>query len=142
MRAKKIIERADGTTEVIGNKVDNLQVQNGDLLHYITWGGGGWGDPLTRDAALVALEVKRGLVTSGAAETSYGVILADDGSADEAATEKLRKEMADARGDVDVFDFGPSIDELRANCEAETGLPAPIQPVWGEEVDAPAKAAE
>ena len=23
-----------------------------------------------------------------------------------------------------------AIDALRANCEAETGLPAPIQPVW------------
>lgn len=142
MRAKKILERADGTTEVIGNKVDNLHVQNGDLLHYITWGGGGWGDPLTRDAALVALEVKRGLVTREGGEKNYGVILAEDGSVDEVATETLRKEMADARGEIEVFDFGPSIDELRANCEAETGLPAPIQPVWGKGNGATAEAAE
>ena len=142
MRAKKILERADGTREVLGNKIDNLQVQPGDLLHYITWGGGGWGDPLTRDAALVALEVKRGLVTAGAARSSYGVVLGEDGSADEGATKTLRAEMAEARGEVEVFDFGPSIDELRANCEAETGLPAPIQPVWSKEEEARAKAAE
>lgn len=142
MRARKILERADGTKEVLGNKIDNLHVQNGDLLHYITWGGGGWGDPLTRDAALVALEVKRGLVTQEGAEKNYGVILSEDGSADEGATTTLRAEMAEARGEVSVFDFGPSIDELRANCEAETGLPAPIQPVWSKEEEARAKAAE
>ncbi|MCH8861599.1 MAG: hydantoinase B/oxoprolinase family protein [Proteobacteria bacterium] len=142
MRAKKILERADGTREVLGNKIDNLHVQPGDLLHYITWGGGGWGDPLTRDAALVALEVKRGLVTAGAARDSYGVVLGEDGSADEGATKTLRAEMAEARGEIEVFDFGPSIDELRANCEAETGLPAPIQPVWSKEEEARAKAAE
>jgi N-methylhydantoinase B len=142
MRAKKIIERADGTTEVIGNKLDNLHVQNGDLLHYITWGGGGWGDPLTRDAALVALEVKRGLVTRGGARDNYGVVLGDDGSLDEDATTALREEMAEARGDIEVFDFGPSIDELRANCLAETGLPAPVQPVWDRDAETRAKAAE
>ena len=36
----------------------------GDVLHFVTWGGGGWGDPLERDPALVALEVRRGLVTA------------------------------------------------------------------------------
>ena len=28
------------------------------------------------------------------------------------------------------LDFGPDIETLRANCLAETGLPAPQQPVW------------
>jgi N-methylhydantoinase B len=38
--------------------------------------------------------------------------------------------MAASRGELPLFDYGPGIDALRANCEAETGLPAPIQPVW------------
>jgi N-methylhydantoinase B len=38
--------------------------------------------------------------------------------------------MSGGRGPVQVFDRGPSIDELRAQCMADTGLPAPKQPVW------------
>lgn len=128
-RAWKLLERADGTSQAIGAKVDNVKVEEGDLLHYVTWGGGGWGDPLTRDADLVALEVKRGLVTSkGAAD--YGVVFDTKGNVDIAATEKLRAKMIKDRGDVSVFDFGPRIEELRENCLKDTGLAAPIQPVW------------
>jgi N-methylhydantoinase B len=47
-----------------------------------------------------------------------------------AATQALRAEIAAARGPLPLFDFGPGIETLRANCLAETGLPAPIQPVW------------
>ena len=38
--------------------------------------------------------------------------------------------MSASRGELPLFDYGPGIDALRANCEAETGLPAPVQPVW------------
>jgi N-methylhydantoinase B len=34
------------------------------------------------------------------------------------------------RKTAQVFNFGPSLEELRAACEAETGLPAPKQPTW------------
>lgn len=128
-RAWKRLDRADGTSQAIGAKVDKVRVEEGDLLHYVTWGGGGWGDPLTRDPELVALEVRRGLVSKDGAET-YGVVLRKDGSVDADATEALRKSLAEQRGEISVFDFGPPIDDLRANCVEETGLPAPIQPVW------------
>jgi N-methylhydantoinase B len=128
-RSEKIIERADGSREVLPSKCDNIRVGNGDLLHYITWGGGGWGDPLERDAALVALEVSRGLVSPEGAKR-YGVLLEPSGALDEKATDRLRKDMREARGEVPVFDFGPDIEALRESCESETGLPAPLQPVW------------
>jgi N-methylhydantoinase B len=38
--------------------------------------------------------------------------------------------MRGSRGPLSLFDYGPGIEVLRQNCEAETGLPAPIQPVW------------
>ena len=126
-RAQKILVRADGARHVIGNKVDDIEVHDGDQLHYITWGGGGWGDPLERDPALVALEVKRGLVTSQGAR-DYGVVLTNRGDVDGQATEALRQEMRAKRGAISVFDFGPSLEELRDRCEAETGLPAPKPP--------------
>ena len=31
-----------------------MPVVPGDVLHFVTWGGGGWGDPLERDPELVA----------------------------------------------------------------------------------------
>ena len=92
-------------------------------------GGGGWGDPLERDPALVAKEITQGLVTIEGAR-AYGVVIAEDGSIDIAGTTALRDRMRSERGPTTVFNFGPGIDALRAGCEAETGLPAPIQPTW------------
>jgi N-methylhydantoinase B len=127
-RATKILERADGTKEVVGNKQDGVEVREGDLLHFITWGGGGWGNPLERDPELVALEIRQGLVTVKGAR-DYGVVIADDGSVDGPATESLRAEMAaDVVESDSPFNFGPDIETLRANCLEETGLPAPVQP--------------
>ena len=134
-RARKELHRADGTVEVIGNKVDDVRVTPGDELHFITWGGGGWGDPLTRDPALVALEIKRGLVTVEGAR-AYGVVFADDGSVDEAATSALRADMAAERGEIPVFDFGPGLDALRETCKTDTGLDAPVPPLWPERMAA------
>jgi len=129
MRARKVLERADGTTEIVGNKVEDVPVKEGDLLHYITWGGGGWGDPLDRDPELVGLEIRQGLVTPEGAK-HYGVVADENGVIDSAATEALRAEIKPKPGELPLFDYGPAIDDLRARCEEETGLPAPIQPVW------------
>lgn len=128
-RARKIIERADGKQQVVGNKVEDVAVDAGDLLHFITWGGGGWGDPLDRDPALVAREIGQGLITMDGAR-EYGVVIGADGLVDDAATTALREAMRASRGGVDVFDFGPPVDELRLVCEAETGLQPPRAPAW------------
>lgn len=128
-RSQKILERADGSREVLPSKCDRIQVKEGDILHYITWGGGGWGDPFERDAELVALEVKRGLISSEGA-LRYGVVLTQSGDVDKKATVALRKDMAAKRGEIEVFDFGPDLEELRKSCKKETGLAAPVQPVW------------
>jgi N-methylhydantoinase B len=129
-RARKILEKADGTQQIVANKIDNIPVVKGDKLHYITWGGGGWGDPLDRDAELVGKEITQGLVSTDGAK-SYGVVAASDGRIDSAATEALRAKMRAERPVADsVFNYGPDIETLRKNCLAETGLPAPIQPVW------------
>jgi N-methylhydantoinase B len=129
-RARKILERKNGEKITVGNKQDDIIVEAGDQLHFITWGGGGWGDPLERDPALVALEIRRGLVTrEGARE--YGVVLADDGQVDTAATDALRADIRSKRkGALPLFNYGPDILTLRENCEKETGLKPPVQPQW------------
>jgi N-methylhydantoinase B len=114
----------------VGNKQDDIIVEEGDQLHFITWGGGGWGDPLERDPALVALEILRGLVTREGAK-DYGVKIAADGTVDSAGTEALRTDMrAHRKGALPLFNYGPDLKTLQANCLAETGLPAPRPPVW------------
>ncbi|TPG49424.1 hydantoinase B/oxoprolinase family protein [Sphingomonas glacialis] len=128
-RARKVLVKNDGTEIVLGNKLEDYEVEAGEQLKFITWGGGGWGDPLERDPALLAKELTQGLVTVEGSRR-YGVVLVD-GLVDEAATEQLRTEMRAARPEVlPTFNYGPDIETLRANCLAETGLPAPKQPVW------------
>lgn len=56
-------------------------------------GGGGWGDPLERDPALVLRDVRDGVVSRVAARTEYGVVLAEDAPRiDAEATRRLREQ--------------------------------------------------
>ncbi len=128
-RARKVLEKADGTAQIIGNKVEDVHVDEGDQLHFITWGGGGWGDPLDRDPALVGKEITQGLVTVEGAK-AYGVVAGPDGAVDQTATEALRTKLRAERPALELFNYGPAVEQLRADCVAETGLPAPIQPKW------------
>ena len=129
-RGRKWLERVGGTTEVLPSKVHDVPVRQGDVLHFVTWGGGGWGDPLARDPDLVALEVRRGLVTTQGARR-YGVVCGPEGSVDAAATAELRTSMAAERPEqLPVFDMGPPLDVILERCLEETGLPAPQAPTW------------
>jgi N-methylhydantoinase B len=128
-RSRKLLVRTDGTTQPLPAKCDRIAVQPGDLLHFITWGGAGWGDPLDRDPALVIKDVKRGLVSAEGAR-KYGVVVTEGGQVDAEATTTLREEMRASRGPLPVFNFGRSVEELRRACKAETGLEAPMPPVF------------
>ena len=129
-RGRKWIERADGSTQVLPSKVHDVPVSPGDVLHFVTWGGGGWGDPLARDPELVALEVRRGLVTAEGARR-YGVVCDASGVVDAGASEELRASLvADRPDELPVFDMGPPLEVILARCEQETGLPAPKTPTW------------
>ena len=55
-----------------------------------TGGGGGWGDPLDREPALVRSDVREELISRGAALEHYGVVLRDDLTLDETATQQRR----------------------------------------------------
>lgn len=57
-------------------------------------GGGGWGNPLDRDPALVQDDVMDGLVSIGRAREAYGVVLDEQTLELQVdATEKVRKEL-------------------------------------------------
>ncbi|HEY1973587.1 MAG TPA: hydantoinase B/oxoprolinase family protein [Pseudonocardia sp.] len=80
----------DGQARALEGKQFGLRVGPGDVMHLRAGGGGGYGDPLTRDPALVADDVRAGIVSARAAEVSYGVVLDRDGRLDPAATRARR----------------------------------------------------
>ncbi len=126
-RSSKLLRRTDGKEEWLPSKCDGIKVSEGDLLYFNTWGGGGWGDPYTRDPELVRQDVERGLVTPEGAQR-YGVVIGEHGSVDSKATTDLRQDLTAGRGEPPMFDFGGSIEEIKARCLEETHLPAPVSP--------------
>ena len=107
--SEKWLVRADGSREALPSKVDNVRVSPGDRIVFRTAGGGGWGDPLERDPAVVRRDVVRGLLGAGTARDGYGVVLNGSGpepEIDRTATESLRARMRRERGTPPTFDFG------------------------------------
>ncbi len=62
-------------------KTENRPLQAGDHVRMSTGGGGGYGDPHERPVELVALDVRRGLVSLASARDDYGVVIDADGRA-------------------------------------------------------------
>jgi N-methylhydantoinase B len=75
----------------------NIPVPLNSLAIVRTGGGGGWGDPLERDAALVAADAAEGLISRRAAHELYGVVLRSSMSLDESATRRLRDRLRSRR---------------------------------------------
>lgn len=62
---------ADGREERILSKGD-FPMRRGDILYIYTTGGGGYGDPASRDAAALQRDVQEGRVSPASALSSYG----------------------------------------------------------------------
>ena len=65
-------------------------IEDGETLVSIAQGGGGYGDPVSRDPEQVLKDVREGLITRERAEEIYAVAIADDMSVDAARTAELR----------------------------------------------------
>jgi N-methylhydantoinase B len=69
------------------------------VLTIVAGGGGGYGDALDRDPALVAADVRNGKVSAGRAATDYGVVIqAGTCTPDLQATAALRDRMRADQG--------------------------------------------
>ena len=81
---------------------EGISVKSGDILRIETGGGGGWGDPFTRNPKDVQRDVLEGYVTQSAALSEYGVALSDNGrEIDQSDTEVARNQSRPPRPDVD-----------------------------------------
>ena len=96
---------------------DDEPVRAGEVIRVRTTGGGGWGDPLDRDPALVAADVRDGKVSVAAARDDYGVVLTGDPAEPEAdgpatGAERARSRAARPAPPRPFFDRGPGYPRL------------------------------
>jgi N-methylhydantoinase B len=71
--ARLLLEREGEATIELAGKVVGFRLQKGDVIRIQTQGGGGLGDPLARDSALLHRDLAQGKVTFDAAVRDYGL---------------------------------------------------------------------
>jgi N-methylhydantoinase B len=86
------IVRTTGSTERFYK--GERQLQPGDVIHFVSGGGGGYETPLERDPVAVAADIREGYVSREAAASDYGVVVDDELKVDVAATTALRASRA------------------------------------------------
>ncbi|WP_035769650.1 hydantoinase B/oxoprolinase family protein [Arthrobacter castelli] len=95
------IERlTDGQTKIDEGPYLAEPLQSGDLFAHSYNGGGGYGDPLERDAGSIARDVANGYVTADAAENVYGVVVESNdntSTVNAEATQSRRRNIHDER---------------------------------------------
>ena len=67
-------------TPPLVSKVTDIKIRRGQKVRLETPGGGGFGDPATREPARVARDVRLGYVSREAALARYKVVLQSDGA--------------------------------------------------------------
>ena len=100
---------------------DDVPLKSGDLLRLMTTGGGGWGDPLEREADMVLLDVIQEKVSARSAHEDYGVRFLAEGDSltvDEEATAELRTTLAAQREELQRIDRGPGYEMLLRKTES------------------------
>jgi N-methylhydantoinase B len=84
-----------GKKEQLLRTMTQHPVRMGEMISHYMAGGGGWGDPLERDPALVADDVRSEKVSVGHAREGYGVVVDPQTFAvDGPATRRLRAKLA------------------------------------------------
>ncbi|MCC6826810.1 MAG: hydantoinase B/oxoprolinase family protein [Novosphingobium sp.] len=74
-----------------------LTLQSGDVYRHVMAGGGGFGDPFTREPERVLEDLIDGRITRDHARQAYGVVVTEAGVLDLAATAALRAERENAQ---------------------------------------------
>ena len=84
-------EKLDGTL-IRRGRIAHIELEPGDRVRVVTGTGGGHGDPLEREPALVLADVLDGYVTAAQARSVYGVAIDEaSGRVDEDETAGLRR---------------------------------------------------
>lgn len=109
----EVIVNAGTAGEQSIGKIRVLQMDRGDVVTIISPAGGGFGNPLDRDPALVVKDVTMELLSLDVARDVYGVVITDD-AVDQPATEVLRGGMRSRGESGHMFDYGPERSDYNA----------------------------
>ncbi len=114
-----VLER-DGGETVYPGMTDEVFVPPETTVRVVTTGGGGWGDPLAREADRVLYDLQCGMITEQSAFEDYGIVAVKEGRKwrlDEAKTEARRAQLRAGRETLPMFDRGGRFDKLKADGE-------------------------
>lgn len=75
------------------SKIVGVKLRKGQTLRLETPGGGGYGEPTSRDVNAVANDVMTGYVSADSAAADYGVVVSDAGQVELKTTEQLRAKL-------------------------------------------------
>lgn len=87
--ANQYLRRADGAMEELPGCA-LVRVREGETIVAISTGGGGYGDPRTREPSAVAADVREGYLTAARARTIYAVAVDAQGQVNAGETQRLR----------------------------------------------------
>jgi len=99
--SRSLVTKIDDTgTEQSLPPIGLVDLAPGQWIRGVESGGGGYGDPLTREPSRVLYDVLEGWVTASSARDTYGVVIAGNGAdspwvVDLDATERLRGTLRD-----------------------------------------------
>ena len=97
----------------VPGKVSGFTLQSGDVVREETAGGGGFGDPLSRETTLIEEDVRQELLTKEQAEIRYGVVFNQKG-VDVSGTRRKREKLAKNRVLLEVE--AANQDDLLGSC--------------------------
>jgi N-methylhydantoinase B len=130
----------------VSGKLTGYRLRSGDVAFSRSAGGGGYGDPLERDAEQVLIDVAYGYVSPDGARDDYGVVLRycggqgpplpEDWQVDAAATRTVRERVRDARRHWELVPAGkPTLVGGRHLCFAAAATLAAIGVAVGEPIE-------
>lgn len=137
-----IVNPGEATERSVGKIASHLDLQPHDVVRIVTPNGGGYGDPLARDPALVLRDHADGFLDVLTARADYGVCIVD-GAVDSEATQALRASRRHEAGTLPEFDFGAEREAFEAlfppawqdELERELrALPTPLRQFWKGQV--------
>jgi hypothetical protein len=91
-----------------------MELHPGEVLEIGTPCGGGFGDPLEREPARVAADLRNGYVSGAVACDVYGVAVGPGGRVDAGATATLRERLRADRAPMRDFAAGPEREAFEA----------------------------
>ena len=113
-----LLEDLEGIREEIPGRSAGVPQHADDVVEERWCGTGGYGDPLLREAILVAADVEAGKISMGAAEHLYGVVLLDGVAAEEGTRDRRhairQRRLAESDAPLTTLDGAkPAKEELR-----------------------------